>query len=204
MPTATPSPTNQTTRSTIVPRLALLGLGLLAAACTQTATPAAPVPTAALDPALREKLVGAFSGYEHQVTKEELDRLGSPPLLVAALTSIYQDAEVEPVIRINALASLRFYPLPASRATLEHVLMARETTDAARRSAVKAYGVAFGVEAVPMLDRLLDHPELHTRNAAAGTLAAIPDEKAQHALRRRLPMEKEALVRKTIESGLDR
>jgi hypothetical protein len=65
-----------------------------------------------------------------------------------------------------------------------------------------AYGVAFGAEAVPILDHLLDHPELHTRNAAASTLAQIHDQKARQALQRRLPEEKEPLVRKTIESGL--
>ena len=175
---------------------------------TRAAITAAPAPSAAAHdptlPTLRDRLVSALSGYEHLVSKDELDRLGSPPALTAALTSIYDDASVEPFVRINALTSLRFYPAARSRSVLERALMSSETSDAARRAAVKAYGTGFGVEAVPVLDRLLDHPELHTRNAAAGTLAAIDDQKAQQALRRRLPEEKEPLVRKTIETGLAR
>jgi HEAT repeat protein len=192
-------------------RFALLVLPLLAA-CTRpqpaeggsTRATTPPPPAAAVDPRVRDGLVSALSGFEHIASKEELDRLGSPPALVAALSSIYDDASAEMFVRVNALASLRFYPLPQSRAVLERALMSPDTPDPARRSAVKAYGAGFGAKAVPILDRLLDHPELHTRNAAAGTLAAIHDPRAQDALRRRLPQEKEPLVRKTIQSGLGR
>jgi hypothetical protein len=159
---------------------------------------------AAVDPRLRERLVGPLSGFENTLSKEELTRLGSPPALVSALTSIYQDTALEPFVRINALTSLRFFPGPQSRAVLEGTLTSGETSDPARRAAVKAYGEAFGPEAVPILDRMLDHPELHTRNAAAVTLAEMHDPKARQALERRLPQEKEPLVRKTIESGLAR
>jgi HEAT repeat protein len=151
---------------------------------------------------VRSALIGALSGFDQIATKDELDRLGPPPTLVAALTSIYDDATLEPFVRINALASLSFYPSPQARTVLERALTSPATTDPARRAAVKAYGAAFGTQAVPILDRLLDHPELHTRNTAARTLAAMHDPRAQQALRRRLPDEKEELVRKSIQSGL--
>jgi HEAT repeat protein len=182
---------------------------LLASACSHGGSDAikggAPAATtaAASDPAaLREKLLAAFSGREHIVSKDELDRLGSPAQLTEGLIALYRDGTQPLAVRINALTSLRFYPGAESKAVLEEALLAKDTEDATRRSAIKAYGVGWKDEAVPVVAKLLDHSELHTRNTAARTLGEIHSASAQEALRARLPKEKEPLVRTTIEAGL--
>jgi HEAT repeat protein len=157
----------------------------------------------AADPApLRDKLLAAFSGREHIVTKDELDRLGTPAQLTGGLIAIYRDGSQPQVVRINALTSLRFYPGPESKAVLEEALLSKDTEDATRRSAIKAYGAGWKEDAVPVVAKLLDYSELHTRNAAAKTLGEIHSASAQQALRSRLPKETEPLVRTTIEAGL--
>ena len=49
---------------------------------------------------------------------------------------------------------------------------------------------------------MLDHPELHTRNAAARTLGEIGTPPAKEALKKRLPAEKDAMVKATIRASL--
>jgi hypothetical protein len=171
-----------------------------AALSTPGETPRAPAPKA--DPALVQKLVNVMSGYEHIVTKDELDRLGDPAALTAALLAIHQDADVHLAVRTNALANLRFYPGPIAKSAFEGALLGSNTPDVIRRSAVKAYGAGFGQEAVEVLAKMLDHSELHTRNLAAKTLAQIGGNRAVEALRQHLPNERESLVKSTIESSL--
>jgi hypothetical protein len=169
--------------------------------------PSAPAPAAAAprpSERLRGQLIATLGGFEHIVSKEELLRLGTPAELTPALASIYQDPSAPIHVRNQALASLRFFPGAESRTTLERAIMSAETSDTARRAAVKAYAVGFGPQAVPILARMLDHSELHTRNAAAQSLSEIGDGPAQQALRRRLPRETEPMVRKTIETALSR
>jgi hypothetical protein len=164
---------------------------------------AAPPPSAGpADPVLKQKIIAAMSGYEHIVTKEELDRLGDPQALTAALLDINRDQSVHLAVRTNALVSLRHYPSPVAKAAFESALLAAETPDVIRRSAVKAYGAGFGQEAVPVLARVLENQELHTRNLAVKTLAKIGGNQAQTALRAHLPKEREELVKTSLEAGL--
>jgi HEAT repeat protein len=197
-----------------ISRIALLtglcGLG----ACKSTAAPdpgpsvpaarapASPALATAGDAKLRERLLALFSGYEHIVTRDELVQLGDTNQLTAALESLYRDPTVRPNTRVNALAALRFFPSPEVKALYEQALTASDTADDVRRSAVKAYGVGFGPQAVPLLGKMLEHPELHTRNAAAKSLGAIGDESAKIALRQHLPREQSALVKASIEEVL--
>jgi HEAT repeat protein len=184
-------------------------IGLLLGACShkdasKVETAASPPMTVvAADPAaLRGKLEALFSGREHIVSKDELDRLGSPLQVSEGLIALYRDGAQPLVVRTNALTSLRFYPGPQSKAVMEEALLSKDTEDATRRSAIKAYGAGWKDDAVPVVAKLLDHGELHTRNTAARTLGDIHSASAQEALRARLPKEKEPLVRTTIEAGL--
>jgi hypothetical protein len=165
---------------------------------TPRATPAEP----AADPVLVQKLIATMSGYEHIVTKEELDRLGDPAALTAALLAVHRDPSVHLAVRTNALANLRFYPSATAKAAFEGALLASDTPDVVRRSAVRAYGTAYGQEAIEVLARVLGDSELHTRNMAAKTLSQIGGNRAVEALRHRLPNERETLVKSTIEAGL--
>ena len=191
---------------------ATLGVALAAACARQPGTepgPAAPEPAATLPPGqrsasarLEQQLVANLGGDEHIVGRDELLRLGDSAALTTALSSIYRDSSVNMFIRVRALTSLHFFPSPESRAALEAALLAADTTDIARRTAVKAYGVAFGEASVPVLARLLDHVDVHTRNAAAQMLGHIRGGEALPNLRRRLLSEPSPFVRKTIEAGL--
>jgi HEAT repeat protein len=175
-----------------------------------TPAPAAPIPAPppaeppAADPALKQKLIAALSGFEHIATKDELDRLAAADALTATLIEIYRDPDIHLAVRTNALASLRFYPSPRTQAALESALLTPETPDVVRRSAVRAYAAGFGQQAVPVLARVLEHPELHTRNMAAKALLQIGGNDAGAALRHRLPNERDPMVKSTIEAGLIR
>jgi HEAT repeat protein len=158
--------------------------------------------SATTESTLRQQLLAALGGYENMVTRDQLLRLGTPEQLTPALAGIYQDASVHLAVRIQALSSLRFFPDARSRATLEQALTAADTADAARRAAVKAYATGFGAEAVPVLGRLLEHKELHTRNAAAKALGEIGTEPALAVLRRRLLDETDSMVKGTIQAQL--
>jgi hypothetical protein len=173
-----------------------------AALSSAAPTPRPSAAVRAADPALKQKLIALMSGYEHIVTKDELDRLGEPEALTAALLAVHADPEVHLAVRTNALANLRFYPSPTAKAALEGALLSPATPDVIRRSAVKAYGAGFGQEAVDVLAKMLEHEELHTRNLAAKTLLQIGGQRATETLRHRLPNEREALVKSTIEAGL--
>jgi hypothetical protein len=152
--------------------------------------------------ALREQLVMAMSGYEHTVSKTELQAMGTPDAIVAALIGIYGDNTVHPAVRVQALTSLRFFPGPQSKAALESALAAPETPDVVRRPALKAYGVGFGDDAVDLVSKFLDHKDLHTRNAAARSLSDLGTQRALAVLRLRLPEEQNQMVKSTIEAGL--
>jgi HEAT repeat protein len=173
------------------------------AAAAAPAAPVAAAPSPARSPdALKKQIIEAMSGYEHIVSKEELERMGTGEQLTPVLLDIYNDPSVHLAVRTNALASLRFFPSPQAKAAMEKVLMSTDTSDVVRRSAIRAYGSGFGDAAVPMLARFLSHPELHTRNITARTLGDLHTPDAVEALRKRLPQEGEPMVRKTIETGL--
>jgi HEAT repeat protein len=154
--------------------------------------------------ALREQLIVALSGYEHMVDKSELEQLASPADLVETLTAIYGDKTVRLNVRIQALASLRFFPTPEAKQALESALAAPGTSDVVRRSALKAYGFGFRDESISKISLFLDHRDLHTRNAAARALTDLHTERALAVLRLRFPVEQDAMVKSTIQAGLDR
>jgi hypothetical protein len=168
----------------------------------QTAAVPAAAGAARSPESLRKQIIEAMSGYEHIVSKQELERMGTAAQLTPALIDIYNDPSVHLAVRTNALASLRFFPSTEARAAMEKVLMSTETSDVVRRSAIRAYGSGFGDASVPMVAKFLSHPELHTRNIAARTLGDLHTPEAMEALRKRLPQEGEPMVRKTIETGL--
>ena len=164
-----------------------------------------PPPAAASAPtSLQQRVEAALAGYERLVTREDLAGLGEPAAVTEALVAIYKNPAGDSYIRGRALTSLQFFPGPTSRAVMEEALMAPDTSDVARRTTVKAYGAAFGAEAVPVLSALLSHEDVHTRDAAARTLGTIQGEPARKVLRKRLDHEQSGFVRKTIEAGLAR
>jgi HEAT repeat protein len=183
-----------TTTTITMTRTTLLLLGLSLAACSRGQVGAE----------LQRSLIAGLAGYETIATREQLLRLGDEGALVDALAALYRDPGVDSYIRVRALTSLHFFPGPTAKAVLEQALEAPDTTDVARRTAVKAYGAGFGQTAVPLLGKLIDHPDVHTRNAAAEMLGEIRGERSLQALRRRLVHEASPLVRGTIETGLQR
>jgi HEAT repeat protein len=184
--------TTATTTTTATRMMAVLLAAGLALACSRAPAGAE----------LQRSLVIGLGGYEDVPTREQLLRLGDEAQLVDGLVAIYRDPGVESYVRVRALTSLHLFPNATSQAVLEQALQAPETTDVARRTAVKAYGAGFGQAAVPLLGKLIDHPDLHTRNAAARMLGQIRGEPSLRTLRRRLGQEGSALVRGTIEAGL--
>jgi HEAT repeats len=194
----------------------LTALSLLACGCAangETAASRAPAATppaqAQARPALtpaeqnrRDTLLSLFRAYEYVPQKSDLDRLGTPAEVTASLTDLAGDTSVSPHVRIQALASLGFYPSPESKRVLEATITAPETSNVLRRSALRAFGSGFKAEAVPLLSRYLDHSDMHSRTAAVRALGQIKTPDAATALRRRLGSEPEATVKATIAAEL--
>jgi len=189
-------------------------VALLCAACGDeqrvpdakpAAPPAPPVMNASQPPSarpLRDRLLTAFGGYEFVPGREALLKIAPEPELVPGLIALWQDPAAPLNARINALASLRHWPSLLTRAVFEAALQAAVTPDAARRSAVKAYGVAFGPDAVPLLALLSTHRDLHTRDAVARALARVGTAGSKAALGKALEAETEPSVRTTLEAAI--
>lgn len=164
--------------------------------------PAHQAPLTAEQTALKERIASAMSGYESLVTRQELQRMGSPQDLTVALTAVYDDLSLPLVVRTNALASLHFFPSSDSKQVFERVLGRSDLKPVVRRSAIRAYGAGFRDEAVPVLERFLDHEDRLSREAAVRALGAAGSERARQALARRLPHEPEPSIRSSIEAGM--
>ncbi|HEY0710928.1 MAG TPA: HEAT repeat domain-containing protein [Polyangia bacterium] len=180
-------------RESAPPSLQEMRPGTAAAAVTDAPT---------MQPQLRQRLLAALGGEEDLVTRQQLAAVADPTTLVEALRQLYLDPKVDVFVRERALTSLHLFPTPAAKAFLEEAIQGADTRDAARRTAIKAYGAGFAEGAVPLLTSLLDHPDVHTRNAAVKALSAIGNERARDGLRRARKDEPSAFVRRNIEAGL--
>lgn len=157
-----------------------------------------------VDPELRKKLIVLLSGIEHMPSKEEFARLGTEPQLIAALQSVVADPAAAMYQRTQAAAGLGFYPQPEARQTLEDLLNSASTDPLLRRPALKAYAHAFGPEAVPLVSKMLEHPDRNTREAAVRALAAVGTPAARKAIEARVNVEPDAALKTLSQETLTR
>jgi hypothetical protein len=149
-----------------------------------------------------EIALALLGGYEHIISRPDLERLGTEDEIKRVLATISQDPSRRLIHRVNALSSLRFFPDARAKHLYEQTLLDPAANVVLQRSALDAYGVAFPADAVPLLSRWLADPDPHTRNVAARRLASMGSSAARSALQRRLAIEPDRAVRNTMEQGL--
>lgn len=158
-------------------------------------------PTAA---SVRDKVMVLLSGIEHIPSKDEFKRAGPDDLVVAALDAIARDGGSKLRHRANAAAGLGHYPRAETRKTLEALIGEEGLDEVLRRPSIKAYSVAFGADAVPLVAKMLDHKDRGTREAALRSLADIKTPAARQAIETRLKVEADDALKKLGQDTLAR
>lgn len=153
---------------------------------------------------VRQKVMVLLSGIEHIPSKEEFNRAGSEDQVVAALDSIARDNSAKLRHRANAAAGLGHFPRPDTRKTLEALITEEGLDEVLRRPSVKAYGFAFGADAVPLLSKVLEHKDRNTREAALRTLADVKTPSARQAIEARSKVETDDALKKLAQETLAR
>ncbi len=148
----------------------------------------------------RERVRAMLSGIEDVPTDAEWRRLGDGALPV--LIALYDDPREAPYVRLRAVGAAGAFPREATRTFLLAVARADGQSDLFVREAVLALGRAFGARAVADVRGFLGHGEPVVREAAARTLGRIGGQEATQALRARLAVERDAVVRESIEAAL--
>jgi hypothetical protein len=150
----------------------------------------------------RQKLIELMSGIEHMPSKEEFLRIAPENQVVAVLSSVLTDGKAKMMHRTQAVAGLRFFPTPESRATFEALLTDTTTSELLLRPGVKAYATAFGNDAVPVASKLLAHTDRNTRESAVRALAEVGTPAARKAVEARLPVEQDTKLQEMTKTTL--
>lgn len=141
-----------------------------------------------------------LSGIEDIPSAEDWRRLGERVLPV--LLELYQDVNEPSFVRLRAVGATAAFPRPAVRTFLLGVARLQGQGDLFIREAVLALARGFGTRSVPDVASFLDHREATVREGAAMALGRIGGSAADDALRARLPMERDPLVRAAIQRAL--
>lgn len=118
--------------------------------------------------AIKEKISFLLSGYEYFPDRAELDAVGNPALVGAALLSLFHDEAQSVTLRLRALEAMGYYQERWSEELLLGLLKQASTTQdkqqlrferAVRRRAALGLAKAHGAQSVPTLDALLRSPQ---------------------------------------------
>ncbi len=157
-------------------------------------------PSARADEALRARCLELLSAYEEPAKEADWRALGAGA--DAELLAIAQDSSLSHTRRANAIHALGWFPTEASRAFLVS-LAGNEVGDALfRRKAVHALANGWGDGALSELATALASPDVQLRAATARALARVGTPAAEAALRARLPVETDRMVRDAIAAAL--
>jgi len=151
---------------------------------------------------LRYELLVLLGGYENIPSEDDLKERGSCEEVGTTLLSIVEDEAVPLYKQVQGVAALRFFPSDEAKALMEKILLDPEGNALLRRSCAKAYGAAFGLKAVDVLASLLQHPDVHTRDAAVQALAAIDTSEIEGVLLEHLDGETAPSVSATLKAVL--
>ncbi|MCA9606340.1 MAG: HEAT repeat domain-containing protein [Myxococcales bacterium] len=148
----------------------------------------------------RERVREMLSGIEHTPSDADWQRLGDGVLPV--LMELYQHTDEAPYVRMRAVGAVGAFPRPAVRTFLLAVARAEGQNDLMVREAVVTLARAFGPDAVGDLRPFLAHDEVVVREATARALGRVGTRDATAALRQRLSVERDVVVREAIEAAL--
>ncbi|HEY8426763.1 MAG TPA: HEAT repeat domain-containing protein [Sandaracinaceae bacterium] len=151
-------------------------------------------------PPTRAEVRAMLSGIEDVPTDADFRRLGDAVLPI--LIELYADPNEAPFVRLRAVGAAGAFPREATRTFLLAVANAEGQSDLFVREAVLALARAFGPRAASDLRRFLSHPQPIVRESAARALGRVGTREAADALRARLPVERDAVVREAIQAAI--
>lgn len=152
------------------------------------------------DPPSVERVRQMLSAYEQVPPATVWRALG--PQTLEVLVALYNDPSEPTYIRLRSVAVAAHYPTAACRTFLRAVARAPGQSDLFIRSAILALGKAFGPQAVADIEPYLEHPEPVVREASIRALRRVGTPQALAAIRRRGALERDAVVRQTLERAL--
>jgi hypothetical protein len=170
--------------------LALLAVGLL---WTPALASAQNAPT-------RAQVRQMLSGIEDTPSAQDWQRVGEGALPI--LIELYQDVDEPAYVRLRAVGATAAFPRRAVRTFLLGVARLEGQGDLYVREAVFALARGFGRDAVQDVASFLDHDDATVREGAAMALGRIGGRAAERALRARLPVERDRVVREAIQRAL--
>ncbi|HBQ12765.1 MAG: HEAT repeat domain-containing protein [Sandaracinaceae bacterium] len=148
----------------------------------------------------RDRVRQLLSGIEDVPSDADWQRLGDGALPV--LIDLYADGDEAPYVRLRAVDAVAAFPRTATRTFLLAVAQAEGQSDLFVRQAVLALARGFGRAALSDLRPFLAHDEAVVREAAARALGGIGGDEATAALRARLEVERDRVVREALQGGL--
>ncbi len=152
------------------------------------------------DDALRARCLDLLSAYEDPATAADWRALGDGA--AAELFAIAQDGALSHTKRGNAIVALGWFPAESHRRYLANLAVSEVEDSLFRRKAVFALGNGWGAGALPELTTALQASDKHLRAAAATALGKVGTPAAADALRARLAVESDAMVRGTLTTTL--
>ena len=148
----------------------------------------------------RDRVRQLLSGIEDVPSDADWQRLGDGALPV--LIDLYADGDEAPYVRLRAVGAVAAFPRTATRTFLLAVAQAEGQSDLFVRQAVLALARGYGRAALSDLRPFLAHDEAVVREAAARALGGIGGDEATAALRARLEVERDRVVREALQGGL--
>ncbi len=173
--------------------IAFLALSVLAGVWS-VATPVFATPPS------KAELSQMLAGFEQAPGAEDFRAWG--PETFPILVELYGDHDVQPFVRMRAVAAVAHYPSPRARAFLLRVARAAGQSDLLIREAVRGLGRAFGPRSIEDIRPFLRHRAPAVREGAVLALTAFHTPAAQGALRARLPQEQSAHIAARIRASL--
>ncbi len=168
---------------------------LLLAGLVLVASMGAPLVTSA-QPSV-ERVRQMLSAYEQVPPPAAWQALG--PRTLGVLVALYNDPREPTYVRLRSVAVAAHYPSEACRTFLRAVAQAPGQRDLFVRTALLALGRAFGPQALVDIEPFLEHPEPVVREASVRALSRIGTPQALRSLRARMDVERDAVVRATLE-----
>jgi len=135
-------------------------------------------------------------------TAKQMLRTGKANATVRILTALVNEKSHNPVVRLNALRALEYFPTQDTEKFLGSVLYGRYRPLMYKVTAMRAMARAFGIKAYLELLPFLRDAEAQLREGAALALGEIDDSRVMGNLRNHLLHEQELSVRVAIDKSM--
>jgi HEAT repeat protein len=146
------------------------------------------------------QVLAMLSTYENLPGPEQWRRLGTGAIPI--LRKLYEDRDRPTHIRLRSVRAVSYYPAPAVRSFLLEVAGAPGQNDLFIREALLGLGRSFRERAAGDIAPFLNHRKTVVREAACHALREAGNPAAREAMRKRLRVEPDSLVRAALERAL--